>query len=202
MAKKIIFLLFYTLLIISCSNKKKANLKNLNTTIANIELALKSDDKEFIEKIISDIEYLLPIYDEHQSLREKKYILEIRIKEYKKAINTIDGLLLLSPEDIDNRIVQGILLEIIGSTAQSIKVFEETLDIMEKKIKRMHPDAKEKRVIREINRLMILKLLNRDREVDYYTVETNEVTQNNPDILNALLLLKNGDREQLINNYR
>lgn len=202
MTKTIITIFFCFLLFISCSSKKKSNLKNLNTTIANIEFALKSDDKEFIYKILSDIEYLLPIYDEHQSLREKKYILEIRLKEYEKAINTIDGLLLISPEDIDNRIVQGILLEIIGSKAQSIKVFEDTLDIMEKKIKRMHPDAKEKKVIREINRLMVLKLLNRDREVDYYAVETNEVTQNNPDILNALLLLKNGDREQIINNYR
>lgn len=202
MTKKIITLFISCLILLSCSNDKKKNLKNLNTTITNIELALKSNDREFILKILSDIEFLLPIYDEHQSLREKKYILEIRIKEYKKAINTIDGLLLLSPEDIDNRIVQGILLEIVGSKAQSVKVLEEALSILERKIKRMHPSAKKKKVVREINRVMILKLLNRDQETDYYAIETSETALDNPEILNALLLLKNGDREQIINNYR
>lgn len=202
MIKKLSLIFLTVTLLLSCSDKKKDDLNRLSKTMKNIELALKSDDRDLINLVLADIEYLMPKFPKHQSLREKRYKLQIHIKDYDGAISTIDSLLIISPEDIDNRIVQGILLEIVGSKAQSIEVFEKALVLIDLKIERMLPGAREKRFKRELNRMLILKLLNRDSEEDYNRLENSDLAKDYKDIAKVLQILKLSDREQYINRYR
>lgn len=201
MLKKIIIVIISVLTLLSCSENKK-ELIRLNTVMKNVEIAQKSSDEEFINLVLDEMEYLMTIFKKHQSLREKKYKLEVKIKDYDGAIKTIDDLLRISKEDIDNRIVQAILLEIVGSKARSVEVLEEVLILIDKKIKRMHPNAREKRLKREINRIFVLKLLNRDSENDYIELENSELAKEFPAIAKVIEIVKLGSRDQIINRYR
>lgn len=197
--KIIIFLI--AILLLSCGSKQK-NIKKLFNVEDNIDLALKSQDIYFVNSVIKEIEVMEEIYPEHQSLKEKKYTLEIRLGRYDDAIATIDSLLILTPNDIDNRIIQGILLEITGRLSQSISVFEEALKHIDIKISTMLKKDEKKKLGRDINRVMILKLLNRDTEMDYNKIKNDPAITNHPEILNLLYLLEGGSRDQIINRYR
>lgn len=198
---RIIILIIVLLTFTSC-NDKRENAKNLLILEDNIDLAIKSQDVDFVEYVIDEIILMEKIYPEHQSLKEKKYILEIRLHRYNDAIETIDSLLELSPSDIDNRIVQGILLEIIGELNQSMTVFEKSLDLIDHKISTMLKKDQVKKLGRDINRIMILKLLNRDSQSDYDLVKSDPYIVDHPEILTLLNLLEQGSREQIINRYR
>lgn len=199
--KKVIFITSLIAIVLSCSGKKE-DLKELLKVEKNIELALKSQDATFIETVISQIETVEAVFPEHQSLKERKYSLQIRIRKYNDAIETIDSLLKLSPEDIDNRIVKGILLEITGNIHQSNIVYEECLELINKKIEEMLKGDRSKKLGRELNRVMILKLLNRDSQLDYDNIKNDPDISDYPNILNLLKLMEQGSREQIINRYR
>lgn len=196
------FIIFFISLTILSCNDKKENIKKLFNVEDNIDLAIKSQDIKFIESVIYDIEIMEEVFPEHQSLKEKKYTLEIRLRRYEDAINTIDSLLLLVPNDIDNRIIQGILLEITGNIHRSITVFEEALLQIDIKITNMLKKDEKKKLGRDINRVMILKLLRRDTQMDYQIIKNDPTITNHPEILELLYLLEDGSREQILNRYR
>ncbi len=200
--KKYIFCLTFLFLIMSCNNDKKEGIKKLNNVMNNINLASKTSDPELVASVIAEIEIVEKIYPKQQSLKESKYMLEVRLKRYADAIATIDTLLLISPNDVDNRIIQGILLEIIGSKARSRDVFETALQKMDVKIKNMLRGDVNKRLGREVNRVMLLKLLNIDQPSDYTILKDDPDMADYPEILNLLVLMENSPRDVFINNYR
>jgi len=198
--KKITILLL-TLFLFSCSDKRE-NLQSLNNVISNIQIALKSSNEDLIYRVLNEIDYVEKLFPEHQSLKEQKYKLQIKLKHYEDAIKTIDSLLEISPDDVDNRVVKGILLEIIGKNRESKIVLEETLELIENKILKMLKVDKKKRLNREINRLMILKLLYRDSPIEYQNLKDDPDFKLYPDNYKVLLILEAGSRDSLINNFR
>ncbi|MGL1894079.1 MAG: hypothetical protein OCD02_20780 [Spirochaetaceae bacterium] len=201
--KKIFSILIILLTLLSCGDKKK-NIRSLFNVEDNIDLALKTNDPDLVDRVIKEIEVMEEIYPEHQSLKEKKYSLEIRLRRYDDAIATIDTLITLSPEDIDNRIVQGILFEIKGDNTKSKEVLEIALINIENKLESMPKTSQnEKRTLgRHVNRVMILKLLNRDTPAEYSFIKSDPTIANHPEILQLLIMLEKGNRENIINNYR
>lgn len=201
MFKKYILIILISSLLFSCNNKKE-NIKKLFNVEDNIDLALKSQDSLFVEEVINQITVMEKIFPEHQSLKEKKYTLQIRLRKYNDAISTIDSLIVLSPNDIDNRIVQGILFEINGDIHQSISVLEKALELIDLKIDKMLQGDQTKKLGRDINRIMILKLLNRDSQLEYDIVKNDPNIDDYPNLLALIELLEKGSREQIINRYR
>lgn len=199
--KKLAYIILLVL-ILSCNNEKKENIKKLNTLFNNIKIAEKSSDPELVEMVISEIAIMENIYPKQQSLKEHKYMLEIRLKKYNDAISTIESLLQLSPNDIDNRIIQGILLEVSGYKAKSVIVFEKSLELMDMKIKNMLKGDVNKRLGREVNRVMILKLLYIDQPSDYNRLLTDPDMANYPEIKQLVIRMKNSNREVFLNKYR
>lgn len=200
--KKYILYLGLIFLLVSCSDNKKEGIKKLNSLMINIKLATKTTDPELVASVINEIEIVEGIYPKQQSLKESKYMLEVRLKRYEDAIETIDTLLLLSPNDVDNRIIQGILLETIGSKARSIKVYTTALQIMDIKIKNMLKGDVNKRLGREVNRIMLLKLLYMDQQSDYSILKNDPDMLDFPEILKLLILMENNPRDAFIKNYR
>lgn len=199
--KKVLYILLIISLISGCTNKQK-DIKRLFAVEDNIDKALQSRDAEFINTVIDQITEMEQIYPEHRSLKESKYTLQIRLRRYDDAIVTIDSILALDPDDIDHRIIQGILLEIKGHISQSILVWEEAYKYIEIKLSKMLKEDQKKLLGRKVNRVLILKLLSRDTEYDYDQLKNDEMIKNHPEILELLLLLERGSREQIINNYR
>lgn len=199
--KRFVYILLILCVLVGCSGKQQ-NIKRLFAVEDNIDKALQSRDIEFVELVIDQITEMERIYPEHRSLKESKYTLQIRLRKYDDAIITIDTLLELDPDDIDHRIIQGILLEIKGHINQSILVWEEALKYIELKTANMLKEDQKKLLGRKVNRILILKLLSRDTDNDYDQLKNDEMIGNHPEILELLLLLERGSREQIINNYR
>lgn len=201
--KKVLFILLVFSLMTGCSSKQ-TDIKRLFAVQENVKKALQSRDIEFIELVIDQVTEMEGIYPEHRSLKEQKYSLQIKLRRYDDAIMTIDSILALDPEDIDHRIIQGILLEIKGHINQSTTVWEEALNFIEIKTKNMRKEKvdEKKYMGRRVNRILILKLLSRDTEHDYEELKRDERLGNHPEILELLLLLERGSREQIISNYR
>ncbi|OQY41018.1 MAG: hypothetical protein B6229_00210 [Spirochaetaceae bacterium 4572_7] len=197
--KKRIILLIIVIMINSCS-KKQDNLAMLNKTIAEIEVAQNSNDIEFIEFTIEHIEKTMPLFPKHQSLREKKALLEIRLKRYKSAIKTLDDLFLINPTNIDFMIIQGIILEIDGSIAKSDKTLYRALDLLENKKKYFSSDKKE--ILKRINKLIILKLLRLDTDYDYMELLSESYIKNSSEFKKSIMMIRNSNRDVFINRYR
>lgn len=202
MKNKVIYILIIFLLL-SCNNDKKENIKRLNIVMNDIKLASKTTDPAFVESVISEIEIVEGFYPEQQSLKESKFMLEIRLKKYDDAISTIDSLLKLSPDDIDNRIIQGILLEVSGYKAKSMDVYGTALELIDMKIKNMiKRDDVNKKLGREVNRIMLLKLLYLDQPTDYERIKNDPEILDFPQILQLLTLMEEYPRETLLKKYR
>ena len=197
--KKRVILLIVVIMINSCS-KKQDNLIMLNKTMTEIEIAQNSSDKEFIESTIEHIESTMSLFPNHQSIREKKAILEIKLKQYKSAIKTLDDLFVINPNNIDFMIIQGIILDIDGSTARSDKTLYKALDLLENKKKYLSNDRKE--VLKKINRLIILKLLRLDTDYDYIELLSEPSVSTSSEFKKSILMIRNSSREIFINRYR
>lgn len=199
--KRLMIIIILMTMLCSC-NEKKENIKALFNIEDKIDIALRSNDAYLVSDTIEEIEQVEVKFPEHQSLKEKKYSLQIRLERFDDAIETIDTLLELSPDDIDNRIIQGILLEITGKTSKSKEVLEIALRNINIKIKKMLKKDEKKILGRKINRILILKLLNKDTPEEYEIIKNDPSIGNHPEILKLLYLLEEGSREQIINRYR
>ncbi len=198
---KRIVIIFLVLSVTACGNKK-ADMKELFTVEDNIDLALKSNNPDFVILVIDQITTMEIKFPKHQNLKEKKSVLQIRLQDYDNAIITLDHLIKLRENDINNRVTKGILLEIVKQKSESIKVLEEALENIEAKIKRGVRNDPKKKLGLDINRVMILKLLERDTYSDYDQIKIDPDLAKHPEILKLLLLLEDGSREQIISKYR
>ncbi len=192
-------ILFLILSMFSCTNKRE-NINRLNSVMKSIDNALTTTNRQIIENTLLEIEPILDLYPEHRLLRYKKATLEIRLREYERAISTIENILEINPDEIDYRITKGILEEIIAHKAESIESFEEALYYAENNKNR--PSRPSDTYTRLVNRVLILKLLNRDTDKDYYEILDDNEANKYPDVIYAINLLKDSPREQLINKYR
>ncbi|QEN05743.1 hypothetical protein EW093_13860 [Thiospirochaeta perfilievii] len=199
--KKYIIFTTMILLLLSCGTRKQ-DLRDLEVTLNSVNYALESNNSEKIENAIREIEVLLPKFTKHQALRQKKYQLEIKLKRYEDAINTIDSILKIDPNSIDHRITQGILLEIIGKNMESVVVLEKALELLSNRPETITIGAEKRSFIAAINRVMVLKLLKRDKPEDYDNLRLSDAAIKYPSIAKTINLLELGDRDRLINNYR
>jgi len=199
--KKYIIFTTMILLLFSCGTRKQ-DLRDLEVTLNSVNYALESNNSEKMENAIREIEVLLPKFTKHQALRQKKYQLEIKLKRYEDAINTIDSILKIDPNSIDHRITQGILLEIIGKNKESVVVLEKALELLSNRPETITIGAEKRSFIAAINRVMVLKLLKRDKPEDYDNLRLSDAAIKYPSIAKTINLLELGDRDRLINNYR
>lgn len=194
-------LLFLLLTVLSCNNKRD-NLQLMNELNISIDKALESRDIEYIKQTLIDVENVEKLYPDYQNLKKRKYALQIRLKDYSKANETIDSIIKIDEDNIDDRIVKGILLEIIGNYSESINTYNKCLELIDIKIAEMLKGDRDKYFIRRLNRIMILKLLNRDLLEDYNLLRTELESENKESLLKILQILEEGSRTNIIDNYR
>ena len=149
---------------------------------------------------INDLTQLYPLFKESQIIRQKKATLELRLKDYQSAVNTIDDLLKINPKNVDFLIIQGISFEILGKINKSRESYKKALNILETDTFILN--SSEKKLLRDLNRLMLLKLLNIDSNQEYVALLTDTNIAKYPEIEFATKLLRDGKRESIINRYR